>query len=311
MKKIFATVFSILLIGSMIAGSFLPAAFAANVDDGASTDKNLSEEDASSTEHSNPIEVLDTDKIEVLITGSETNDEGDYIWNIRITNKNSSKMFVTMDRFVLNGIFCESPFGIEVPGDKTLDTNTCWSASTLDAAGIAAPDSISNASFRIEAYNNENWEEPAYVEESISISLDDHEGAALNDFTPDESDIVVFDNDVAAMAITDFIPSPDTNEYIVKVSLVNKTDAAISVEMPDGYIGEEHMTSGYMKQFVPAHAATIGTWSWGYEWMFYNGYYGSDGLIRTDLPMTLNINIYNEDDVTADPQSLTNLFVAR
>ncbi len=241
--------------------------------------------------------ILDADGLSVLLVSQQTNDRGDYIWQLHAVNDTNAAVMVTLDRFVLNGTYCEAAFGMALAAGETADAANYWPAASLASAGLEGLEEAASACFRLNAINTEDPEADAYADETVTLEL--AEGGAPA-YEPADTDILVFDNDTAAMYITGFVPSPDISQYVVNVMLLNKTDDAISVEMADGYIGPEYMTSGYMKQFVPAHAAAPGSWGWGYEWMLWNGYYGDDGLIRSDLDMTLNINIYDEDDATVE-----------
>lgn len=248
--------------------------------------------------------IWEDDDLAVTLISGETNDRGDYVWTLRLENRSRNALMVTMDRFVLNGISCEAAFGALVKARGKLETTNVWSAAALEAAGLD-PEKIASASGRFSAFDVDHPDKDPCADQTVTLDLTGDGQAPA--FKPGRKDIQVFDEDTAAMYITDFVPSPDTGEYIVKVMLVNKTDHALSVEMADGYVGPEHMTSGYMKQMVPPHAAGAGSWAWGYDWMAGAGYYGQDGLIRSDLPMALNINIYDEDDMTVDAVSLTDV----
>lgn len=241
--------------------------------------------------------ILDADGVSLVLVSQQANDRGDYIWQLHAQNDTDTAVMVTMDRFVLNGVYCEAAFGLALAAGEAADAVNYWPAASLSAAGLDGLEEAAAACFRLSACDSEDPEAVPYADETVTLEL--AEGGAPA-YEPAGTDILLFDNDTAAMYVTSFVPSPDTSEYIVNVMLVNKTDDAVSVEMADGYVGPEYMTSGYMKQFVPAHASASGSWAWNYNWMLYNGYYGENGLIRSDLAMTLNINIYDEDDATAE-----------
>ena len=252
--------------------------------------------------------ILDTEDVSVMLVGESVNDRGDYIWTVRAENKTDAPVMVTMDRFVLNGTYCEAAFGMAVEAGETAEEANYWPAAALADAGLEGLTAAASACFRLGAFDTQDPEAVPYADQTVELTL--QEGGAPA-YEPADTDILLFDNDTAAMYITSFVPSPEISQYVVNVMIVNKSDDAISVEMADGYIGPEYMTSGYMKQFVPAHASASGSWGWGYEWMQWADYYGADGLIRKDLDMTLNLNIYDEDDATVPVIQLADVFVER
>lgn len=252
--------------------------------------------------------ILDAEDVSIVLAGEGVNDRGDYIWNIRAENKTDAPLMVTMDRFVLNGTYCEAAFGMAVDAGETAEEANYWPAAALADAGLEGLTAAASACFRLNAFDTQDPEAVPYADQTVELTLQDGGAPA---YEPADTDILLFDNDTAAMYITSFVPSPEISQYVVNVMIVNKSDDAISVELADGDIGPEHMTSGYMKQFVPSHAAASGSWGWGYEWMQWNGYYGADGLIRKDLEMKLNLNIYDEDDATVPVLQLAGVTVER
>ena len=255
------------------------------------------------TEEPTPEEwvVADTEDVTFTITSFEADEEhGEYLWTVHLANKTDGKVMFLMQDAALDGMACDPGWGMALEAGEETDTTICFDAPTLAAAGLDGLTDAATAAFDLLAYDAGEAEMRSYIDERYTVAF--QPGDAPVAYEPQEGDILVLDNDALQMVVTGFDPDAEAG-YEMQAMVTNKAEYPLRIVVADAVIGERTFTSATLDKRIPAGAAAPVSlvWTFDYGVLGKEGMLDASGDLRTDLPITLNMTVTNEDDITAEP----------
>lgn len=254
---------------------------------------------------SDAIVVADTPDVYFAIVEQGVAEDGDYFWTLNIENRTAAAAMFTMEALSLDGLGADPSWGVAVDAGATVEEKVFWTASALAASGLEGIEKATTATFRLNAYNNEDWEVPSYINELETVYFVPEEEATPYSYEPADTDTIVFDTDAAKMVVTDLYAARETNGYedgiaIAKVVLVNKSDDSIRFEMPNTLIAGSPYKSATMDVTVPPHASTVTSFKWTFtiSYLQSTGVLDSSEAFSPNIEYTLNMKVSDVDDLT-------------
>lgn len=310
--KTFVRIFSLLMALLMVLAATMGCmtAFAASGEETSEPDTAAAKTDdavdaAPAPEGDDGVVIADENDIYISVTEQGFADDGDYFWTLHIKNGTAAEAMFTMENMSLDGLCADPQWGLAVAAGDEIDTNVFWSKEALAGAGFDESWTCSTATFNLDAYNNEDWAAPSYVNGLKTIYFVDEADVNVFSYVPKETDMVVFDTDQATMVVTGIETGYETNGYedgiaTAQVILVNKTDDRIRFEMPNTMIDGSPYQSATMDVTVSPHASALTSFKWTFSvaYMQGSGILDAAAAFVPGVEFTLNLKVADVDDLT-------------
>ena len=150
-----------------------------------------------------------------------------YTWKVYIENRTDKNLMFSFEKVSVNGVMCD-PFWAEVvTAGKKGNCEIIWMRDALEERQI---EEVTQVDFTLNVYNDDDYAEAPLMHDPFTVSPLGEDGAEGTDKQsapparkPDETDIVLIDNDDCAIIVTGFDPENSWG-YAVRLYLRNKTE---------------------------------------------------------------------------------------
>lgn len=236
---------------------------------------------------------MDNEYCTVILKDIDEDGLWGYSWKIYLENKTADKtLMFSMNNTSVNGVMVDPLWAATVaPGKKSNETIS-WMSTSLEENNIKADD-ITQVSFTLDVYDNDDWTADKFVDEEFTVYPKGEENASTVEREAQSTDIVLFDNDSCSMTVAGF-EHDDIFGYTVKVYLVNKTDKDLMFSCNDASING-YMADPFWATTVAAGKTSNSDISWSDSTLEENGI-DISSIEEIELPIT----VYPNDDWTAD-----------
>ena len=237
--------------------------------------------------------IVDNEYCTVILKDIDEDGLWGYSWKIYLENKTADKtLMFSMNNTSVNGVMVDPLWAATVaPGKKSNETIS-WMSTSLEENNIKADD-ITQVSFTLDVYDNDDWTADKFVDEEFTVYPKGEENATTVEREAQSTDIVLFDNDSCSMTVAGF-EHDDIFGYTVKVYLVNKTDKDLMFSCNDASING-YMADPFWATTVAAGKTSNSDISWSDSTLEENGI-DISSIEEIELPIT----VYPNDDWTAD-----------
>jgi hypothetical protein len=235
-------------------------------DEGSSADQDADSSDAE-TEEDEPEElpldfeevtIIDNDECTVKITGIDEDNIWGYTLEAYLENKSADKTYMfSVESAAINGVQCDPFFASEVAAGKKSNDEINFTDSTLEECGITEYTDI-ELTFRV--YDSDDWLADDVAEETAHIYPYGEDKASRYVREPQDSDIVLVDNDYVTSIVTGFDPD-NMWGYAVDLYLENKTDSTVMFSV-DNVSVNGYMVDPYFAKSVDAGKIVISSITW-------------------------------------------------
>ncbi len=217
--------------------------------------ESLGENQDTSTESKNPFEeiiVVDNENCKIKITDLDLNGEYGPMVKAYFENKSTDTNYIfEVEDASINGVKCDPYFLADVPASSNTGKEIIFDVGLLEKNGIVE---FTDIELIFKVYNMDNWSEPPIFYERFHIYPFGEDKAITYIREPQESDIILLDNEYATVIITSFEKDTAQGKYIANLFIVNNMDkrACISVNdssvngyMSNAYIGEDVVSKSH------------------------------------------------------------------
>lgn len=111
--------------------------------------------------------LVDNEYCTMIVTGYDPDNIFGYTMNVYLENKTDSIMMFSADSVSVNGFMCDPFWAADVAPGKRSNSQITWMDSTLEENGITEIESIT---LPVRIYNQEDWLQDAYVEETFTVN---------------------------------------------------------------------------------------------------------------------------------------------
>jgi len=163
--------------------------------------------------------LVDNENCTIKVTSIDPDSMWGYTLNFYFENKTVKNLMFSINSSSINGLMNDPFFASEVAAGKKVNKGVSWDISALEDAGM----NVTDITFDFLVYDSNDFMADNLVEGEFSIFPYGESAVQKYSYEEGPNDLVIFDNEYAAMIATDF----DENGlfgYTMTVYLENKTD---------------------------------------------------------------------------------------
>lgn len=232
--------------------------------------------------------LVDDENCTFKVTAIDADNLWGYTLKVYLENKTNKELTFSVNDVSVNGFMCDPFWAANVTADMKANEEISFSKDSFSANGITT---VTDIAFTLSVYDSNDWTADHLVSDVFSIYPCGEDAVQTYERTPQNSDIVLFDNESCSMIITGFDPD-NIWGYTVNVYLENKTDKNLMFSL-DGAAVNGFMCDPYWADTVAAGKRSNTSISWMASEFEENGITDVESL-------TLPIRVYDSDDWTAD-----------
>ncbi len=247
--------------------------------------QNGSEEELSFEE----MTVADNDQCLIQLKSIEIDPIWGYTIQAYIENKSSDTTYMfSLDNAAVNGVQTEPLFAVEVAAGKKSNEEINFADQNLTEQEIGDFTDI-ELSFRV--YDSNDWTAEPVAHESVHIYPYGEEKATVFVREPQETDLVIVDNDAVTVILTGY-DEDSIWGYSANLYLVNKTDKNLMFSV------DEASVNGFMSD--PFWAKTISAGKCGFSAISWTDSALEENGITAVEEIEMTFRVYDSEDWSAD-----------
>ena len=244
-------------------------------------------------------DLVNTDQIQIEITGIDANNTAGFTINLDIKNKSDVAYVVAAKYAIVEGLNIDPKWSSEVAGGQTKESSITFYKSDYAAYGIGFTD-IQLILSVVESSDTASQ----ILQQAVRIYPYGQGAAKLYTRTTGKTDVVLADNDAYRMTFIGF-EKDDVWGYTAKVYIENKSTTNLWIAASDVTVNGKELDP-YFGIAAPASSATYASICWTNEQL-------SEASIEeiTEIAMHMRATNYDdweaaaiaEDDITIRPES--------
>ena len=221
----------------------------------------------------------------MVITVKEFDEDG--FWGptmkVYLENKTDKQLMYSIDSCAVNGVMNDPFWAKELPAGSKANAEISWT----DLSGNAASAGITKVELCFKVYDSDDWMADNLLYQDFTIYPKGKSNAVIDQFIPDQDDIVLFDNEEVSMIVTGF-ENDELWGYSARVYLNNKTDAQLMFSVKSAVVNG-YVCDPFWAREVRGHAADYASISWLPDEFEENG-------ITEVEEITLAISVYDSNN---------------
>lgn len=236
--------------------------------------------------------IVENESCSVILKEVDEDGMWGYDWKLYLENKTDKNLMFSMENVSVNGVMADPFWASEVASGKSANETVTWMSTTLEENSIQA-DSVTQVTFTLNVYDNDDWMADRIVEQEFTIYPKGEEAATTVEQTTSESDIVLVDNDSVTLTVIGF----DENSiygFEMKMRVVNKTDKNIMVSADNVSI-DNVMCDPFWADTISAGKTANETITWMSTTLEESGL-DKNSISTIELPVT----VYDADNWTGE-----------
>lgn len=246
-------------------------------------------EETQATAEFEEITVIDNDYCTIKLTGINPDNIWGYTVDAYMENKSPDKTYMfSVETASVNGIECDPFFATEVAAGKKANSEISFPDGSLERSGITDFTDI-EISFRV--YDSNDWTADNVAEAVTHVYPYGEENSTIFTREPQDSDIVIVDNEYISAIITDF-ENDNIWGYTANLYLINKTDAEVM------FSADECSVNGYM--IDPFYATSVSAGKSKFSSMSWSNNALAENKITDITDIEFLFRVYNSDDFSAE-----------
>ena len=252
---------------------------------------------AVSTEGAEETVILDNEICTVTLKSIDPDNMWGYTWNVLLENKTEQNLMFSLDDVSVNGVMCDPFWATAVSAGMSANSEISWDSEDFALSGITEATVVE---FQLTVYDDDNLNMDYLVDQVFTVYPLGEDAATTVEYTPKDSDVVLFDNDSCSMIVTGYEPDNEWG-YTVNVYLLNKTDTRLMFTV-DGASVNDFMCDPFWATTVSAGKAAYSQLTWSSEDFETNG-------ITEVEKITLPVTVYDDtlllsDDIVSETFTL-------
>lgn len=232
--------------------------------------------------------LVDNDICTFTIKSIENDPLWGYTMKAFLENKSGQTLMFSVEGASVNGFMCDPFWAAEVTPGMKANEDISFSESALAEIGVT---DVTEISFTLHVYDSENYTGDYLVSEAFTLYPMGEEAVEPFVRTPAENEIVLFENENAAMIVTGQKDDPIWG-YTLTVYLENRTDKNLMFSASDVSVNGFMCDPFWATEVAPGKRA-ITTISWLTDTL------AESGITEVES-ITLPITVYDADDWMAD-----------
>ncbi len=245
--------------------------------------------EAPTTSSFEEITVVDNEYCTIKLTGLDPDNMWGYTVNAYMENKSPETTYMfSVTNASINGVQCDPFFSTEVAAGKKVNSEINFSDEALEDEGITDFTDI-EISFRV--YDSNDWSAEDVANATTHVYPYGEENATVYVRQPQDTDIVIADNEYISAVITGF-EEDDIWGYTANLYLTNKTDSEVMFSVDNCSING-YMIDPFYASSVAAGKSAFSSMSWSDDELTKNG-------ITDVTDIEFSFRAYNSEDYSAD-----------
>ena len=228
--------------------------------------------------------LVDNDDLLFKITAIEDDPVWGYTLKAQFENKTDKNLMFALDNVSVNGYMCDPFFAATVTAGMKANKDISFSKDSFKEINIK---DVTDISLTLRVYDSEDITGEGLLLEDFIIYPLGKEAAKEYPRQPQESDIVLFDNENCTMIVTGF-DSESIWGYSANVYLVNKTDDTLMFSVGNAAVNG-FMCNPYFAVTVAPGKQCITSINWSKDAL-------TDNNITEVESITLPIRVYDSED---------------
>lgn len=235
------------------------------------------------------VTLVESDELSVVLVGYSEDVYMGFGAQLYIQNRTDSNLTVSIQDAAINDVMCDPYWSTSLMPDTQAMSTVNWSDISLGQLGIDDYGAITNVDFLIRAYDNDTYDD---ILESTTVTLypQGEENAAEYEYIAQPTDITLVDDDFCTATVVGCTVD-DYGEFVVRMIVMNKTDANVTFSIKDATINGTMCDPYFADSIMPGKMA-IEDVSWSSYFLEDIGI--SDPSEVSDITFTMNV--YNADD---------------
>ncbi len=207
-------------------------------------------------------EIIVTDDENCVIKVTELNLNGDWGPTVKayFENKSTDVTYVfNIEDASINGVKCDPYFLTEVIPGKKSNNEITFDVDVLEENGITE---FTDIEIIFNVYDAEDWSDNYVVYETVHIYPYGEDKATTFVREPQESDIVLFDNEYATAIITSFENDTAFDEYVANLYVINKMDNRAYISVSDSSVNGFMVYTYILEDIISKGNSAFTSLSW-------------------------------------------------
>ena len=201
--------------------------------------------------------VVDNDRVTVIVTGYEPNNEMGYTVNLYILNKTDVTLTFSMNNVTVNGLMLENYWSADVAAGKRAHCSATWYGTEMTDYNIG---DVTMIGFDLSAIDATDWEATDLAGASVTVYPMGEDAAKHFERPEQDTDVVLMDNEYVTITATSISMDADGNFNMV-LYIENHADITLFVK-PNTVCINGLEKDPYWGATVSAGKATFSTISW-------------------------------------------------
>ena len=232
--------------------------------------------------------LVDDENCTFTITAIESDSSLGYTLKVQLENKTDKDLTFSFSNVSVNGYMCDPIWATTVTAGMKANENIRFSQESFDRNGI---ETVTDLEFQLDVYDSNNWDAEHLVSDVFTLYPLGEEAFTLYTREPQETDLVLFDNENCTMIVTGFDPESVWG-YSVNVYLRNKTDKALMFSVQDAAVNGFMCDPFWANTVAPGKASNTNiTW--------FPSSLEEAGITEVES-LTLPIRVYDANDWMAE-----------
>ena len=231
--------------------------------------------------------LVDNNDITVRIQEISEDPIWGHIMKLYLENKTSKQLMYSINNCAVNGVMNDPVWAAELMAGSKSNEQVTW----MQLNGNANSVGITKLDFDFRVYDSEDWTSDALFEQNFTLYPQGENNVQMDNYTPGSGDVVLFNNNDAAMVVRGF-RNDELWGYTADVYLLNKTQTPLMFSV-DGATINGFMCDPFWASEVRAGASDYASISWLQSELDANG-------ISDIQEVVLSIRVYNSDNWMAD-----------
>ena len=176
--------------------------------------------------------IIDNDQCSFKILSVDENSRWGYTLNVQVENKTDLNLCFSMDDVYVNDVYCDPFWYCDADAGETVTDEIDFYGDELESIGIT---DVTSITFLLTVYDNDDWSADNLVESTYVFYPEGEENAVSYEYTPDEDDIVLVDNDEATFIVRGY-EDDETWGYLINVYMENHTNNELMFSLDDATV---------------------------------------------------------------------------
>lgn len=228
--------------------------------------------------------LVDDENCTFKITAIEEDSILGYTLKAHLENKTDMELMFSLNNASVNGFMCDPFWAASVTPGMKANEEISFSDSDFARNGIS---DVTEIAFTLRVYDNNDWTAEHLVDDTFTIHPMGEEAVTAYVRTPQEDEIVLFDDENCTMIVTGFDPE-NMWGYTVNVYLENKTDKNLMFSIGDAAVNG-YMCDPFWAETVAAGKRSNTEISWS------SSDFEDNGITEVES-LTLPIRVYDADE---------------